>query len=79
MFLPGSVTQDQVAYYVALMQKVQATPEWKEYIERTAQTSTFLAGADFAKFMAEDGERVHKIAAENGWLVKSVRRREAPR
>jgi tripartite-type tricarboxylate transporter receptor subunit TctC len=69
VFLPGNVTKDQVAYYVALMQKVQATPEWKEYIERTAQTDTFLAGPDFAKFMKEDAERIHKIAAENGWLV----------
>ena len=41
----------------------------KDYIERTSQTSTFLTGEDFNKFMAEDIERIRKIAAEQGWLV----------
>jgi tripartite-type tricarboxylate transporter receptor subunit TctC len=69
VWLPGKVTADQQAFYVDLMKKVQGTPEWKEYIERTSQTDTFLAGKDFEKFITEDIERVHKIAQENGWLV----------
>jgi putative tricarboxylic transport membrane protein len=69
VWLPGKVTPDQVAYYVELMRKVQDTPEWKDYIEKSSQTSTFLAGADFEKFMSEDIERVRKVAAEQGWLV----------
>jgi putative tricarboxylic transport membrane protein len=69
VWLPGKVTPDQVALYVELMRKVQATPEWKEYIERTSQTDTFLTGAEFDKFMNEDIEHVRKIAAEHGWLV----------
>ena len=51
------------------MRKVQSTPEWKDYIEKSSQTSTFLAGADFQKFIDDDIERVRKIAAEQGWLV----------
>jgi putative tricarboxylic transport membrane protein len=69
VWLPGKVTPDQVAFYVDLMKKVQNTPEWKEYIVRTSQTDTFLAGATFDKFIKEDIERVHKIASEQGWLV----------
>jgi putative tricarboxylic transport membrane protein len=69
VWLPGKVTPDQTAFYVDLMKKVQATPEWKEYIERTSQTDTFLAGADFDKFIKEDADRLHKVAAEQGWLV----------
>jgi len=69
VWLPGKVTADQVVFYVDLMRKVQDTPEWKDYIERTSQTSTFLTGEDFNKFMAEDIERIRKIAAEQGWLV----------
>ena len=57
------------AFYVDLMKKVQAAPEWKEYIERTSQTDTFLTGAEFQKFIDEDIERVRKVAAEEGWLV----------
>jgi putative tricarboxylic transport membrane protein len=69
VWLPGKVTPEQVAFYVDLLKKVQAQPEWAEYIERTSQSSVFLTGAEFNKFMTEDIERVHKIAAENGWLV----------
>ena len=42
---------EQAAFYVDLMKKVQATPEWKEYIERTSQTDTFLTGDAFSKFI----------------------------
>jgi tripartite-type tricarboxylate transporter receptor subunit TctC len=69
VWLPGKVMADQVAFYVELMRKVQATPEWKEYIERTSQTDTFLTGAEFDKFMNEDIEHVRKVAAEQGWLI----------
>lgn len=69
VWLPGKVTPEQAAFYVDLMKKVQATPEWKEYIERTSQTDTFLAGADFDKFIKEDSDRLQKVAAEQGWLV----------
>ena len=70
VWLPGKVTADQAAFYVDLMKKVQATPEWKEYIERTSQTDTFLTGDAFDKFIKEDIERTRKIAAEEGWLVE---------
>jgi putative tricarboxylic transport membrane protein len=69
VWLPGKVTPDQVAFYIELMRKVQEAPEWKEYVERTSQTSTFLTGDAFQKFIAEDSERIRKVAAEEGWLV----------
>lgn len=69
VWLPGKVTPEQVAFYVDLMKKVQATPDWKEYVERTSQTNVFLTGDAFAKFMAEDIEHVRKVAADQGWLV----------
>ena len=69
VWLPGKVTPEQAAFYVELMKKVQATPEWKEYIERTSQTDTFLTGEALNKFIKEDIERTRKIAADEGWLV----------
>jgi tripartite-type tricarboxylate transporter receptor subunit TctC len=69
VWLPGGATPDQVAFYVELLKKVQAQPEWKEYIERTSQTGIFLAGDEFRTFIAEDLERNRKVAAEQGWLV----------
>jgi putative tricarboxylic transport membrane protein len=71
VWLPGKVTAEQSAFYVELMRKVQSTPEWKEYMERTSQTDTFLSGEALAKFIKEDIERTRKIAADEGWLVSN--------
>src|ERR1700694_3224169 len=71
VWLPGKVTAEQAAFYVDLMKKVQDTPEWKEYIERTSQVDTFLTGESFAKFIKEDIDRTHKIAADEGWLISN--------
>jgi putative tricarboxylic transport membrane protein len=70
VWLPLKVTPEQQAYYVDLMKKVQATPEWKDYIEKSSQTNTFLAGDALAKYMAQDLATWRKIATEEGWLVK---------
>ena len=69
VWLPGKVTPEQQAFYVELMKKVAATPEWKEYNERTSQTPIFLAGGEFQKFITEDLERSRQVATEQGWLV----------
>jgi putative tricarboxylic transport membrane protein len=70
IWLPGKVTADQAAFYQDLMKKVQATPEWKDYIEKTSQVDTFLTGDAFDKFIKEDLEHLKQVAAEQGWLVK---------
>jgi len=69
IWLPLKVTPEQVAFYVDLMKKVQATPEWKDYVEKSSQSSVFLSGKEFTDYMAQDSERVRKVAAEQGWLV----------
>jgi tripartite-type tricarboxylate transporter receptor subunit TctC len=70
VWLPGKVTADQAAFYVDLMKKVQATPEWKDYIDKTAQVDTFLTGEAFDAFIKQDLDRVKQVAGEQGWLVK---------
>ena len=69
VWLPGNVTPEQTAFYVDLMKKVQATPEWKEYIERTSQNETFLTGDAYQQFIAKDLERTRQVATDQGWLV----------
>jgi putative tricarboxylic transport membrane protein len=68
--LPGKVNADQAAFYVDLMKKVQATPEWKDYIEKTSQVDTFLTGPAFEAFIKEDLTHLKQVAGEQGWLVK---------
>ena len=67
--LPGGVTPDQQKYYVDLMQKIVATPEWKEYLEKNALKNEFLTGKALTDFLAKD-ENVHRdIIKEAGFVA----------
>jgi tripartite-type tricarboxylate transporter receptor subunit TctC len=70
LWLPPGVPADAVAWYVDLLAKVRATPEWKEYIERSAQTDIFLNGAELKAFMSGDEQRARKVFEQEGWLVR---------
>jgi putative tricarboxylic transport membrane protein len=70
VWLPGAVPPESVAFYADLLKKVSETPEWKEYIERTSQTSRFLSGDDFKRFIAEDNAKNSKVFEREGWIVR---------
>lgn len=66
---PG-VTKDQTDFYVNLMKKVVATPDWKEFMEKGAFNQTFMSGADFNKWL-EKAEAIHRdLMKEAGFLAK---------
>lgn len=69
LWLPRGVPADAVAYYVDVLSKVRATPEWKEYIERSAQTDQFLTGTELQHFIADNDEKSRKVFEQQGWLV----------
>ena len=68
LWLPKGAPADAVAYYVDVLAKVRATPEWKQYIERSAQTDRFLTGADLTNFVASDDAKARKVFEQEGWL-----------
>jgi tripartite-type tricarboxylate transporter receptor subunit TctC len=70
VWLPGKVPQEAVAFYSDLMKKVSETPEWKEYIERTSQTSRFLTGDELKRFIADDDAKNRKVFEKEGWVVQ---------
>jgi putative tricarboxylic transport membrane protein len=70
VWLPGSVPPEAVAFYTDLLKKVSETPEWKEYIERTSQTSRFLAGDELKRFIADDDAKNSKVFQREGWVVQ---------
>jgi putative tricarboxylic transport membrane protein len=70
VWLPGGVSPDAVAFYTDLLKKVSETPEWKEYVERTSQTSRFLSGAELKSFIAADDAKNRKVFEREGWIVR---------
>jgi putative tricarboxylic transport membrane protein len=66
-FLPPGTTAEQAAYYVDLLKKVVAAPEWKEYTERNALKQTFLTGPDFVNFLEKDDAYHRTLMKEAGF------------
>lgn len=70
IFTSPGVTADQKAYYVELLKKVRETPEWKEYMEKGAFNQSFMAGADFDKWLTAAEANHYNLMKEAGFLAK---------
>jgi tripartite-type tricarboxylate transporter receptor subunit TctC len=70
IFMPAGVTADQKGFYVNLIQKIRATPEWIDFMEKGAFNQTFMAGADFEKWVASAETIHHGLMQEAGFLAK---------
>ena len=70
IFMPPGVTPDQLAFHVNLLNKVRATPEWKDFIEKGAFNATYMTGEPFTKWL-EAAEAAHRtLMTEAGFLAK---------
>jgi len=70
VWLPADVPADAVTYYAGLLEKVSKTPEWLEFVTRTAQTAKFMKGKELADFVAKDEAANKKVFENEGWVAK---------
>ena len=71
IFMSPGVKPENVQFYVQLFEKVRATPEWKDLMEKGAFNQTFMVGEQYAKWVAE-AEKVHyELMKEAGFLAKT--------
>jgi putative tricarboxylic transport membrane protein len=70
IFMPAGVSNEQVQFYVDLFKKVQATPDWKDFMEKGAYNQTFMSGAEYAQWVAKAEKLHHELMAEAGFLAK---------
>jgi tripartite-type tricarboxylate transporter receptor subunit TctC len=68
IFMPGGVSQDQAAYYVGVLKKVQLTPEWKSLMEQGAFNTTSLEGKEYADWVAKEEQRHVALMKSAGFL-----------
>ncbi|HTH93814.1 MAG TPA: tripartite tricarboxylate transporter substrate binding protein [Rhodocyclaceae bacterium] len=68
IFMPPGVTAEQVKFYVDLFQKIIATPEWKDYLEKNALKPEFLTGQAYVDFLGKDEQRHREIMKAAGFL-----------
>jgi len=69
VFMAPGVTADQTAFYVDLLNKVRATPDWKDYMEKGAFNTTSMSGADFAKWLKSAEGQHRQLMSEAGFLA----------
>ncbi len=70
IFMPGGATPDMVKYYVDLLDKVRATPEWKKFMEEGAFNQSHMTGKEYADWVA-NAEKLHEeLMKEAGFLHK---------
>jgi putative tricarboxylic transport membrane protein len=68
IFMSPRATKDQVEYYVELFKKVRATPEWQDFMKSGAFNTTFLTGAEYAKWVESEEKRHETLMKDAGFL-----------
>ena len=70
IFMAPGVSPEQTAYYVDLMKKVRATAEWKKFMDEGAFNQTYMEGAEFARWVANEEIRHRLLMQEAGFVAK---------
>jgi putative tricarboxylic transport membrane protein len=68
-FMPAGVSKEQTDYYVELFKKVRETPEWQDLMKNGAFNTTFMTGADYAKWLENEEKRHESLMKDAGFLV----------
>ena len=71
IFMSPRATKDQIEYYVDLFKKVRETPEWKDFMKSGAFNTTFMVGAEYAKWVETEEKRHETLMREADFLAKS--------
>jgi putative tricarboxylic transport membrane protein len=66
--VPGA-PKDAVDYYIGVLDKVQKTPEWKDFMAKGAFNTTSLSGQEFVDWLTKT-EELHKSLMTDAGLVK---------
>jgi tripartite-type tricarboxylate transporter receptor subunit TctC len=67
--VPGKVAPEVTKYYTNLMQKVVATPEWKEYVTKNALKSTVMVGDELRAYLGKDEQAHRQIMKAAGFMA----------
>jgi putative tricarboxylic transport membrane protein len=69
LFMPPGVTPAQTQFYVDLMAKVRATPEWKDFMEKGAFNQTTMSGQAYVDWLGKTEQQHRVLMREAGFLA----------
>ena len=70
VFMAPNAPAEARAFYVDMLAKVRATPEWKEFMEQGAFNQTAISGEEFIAWVSKEELRHQKLMQEAGFLAK---------
>jgi tripartite-type tricarboxylate transporter receptor subunit TctC len=70
IFMPAGVKPEQVKFYVDLLDKVRATPEWKDFMEKGAFNQTTMTGQPFMEWLGRTEQTHRVLMREAGFLAR---------
>ena len=60
IFMAPGVTPEQTRFYVDLLAKVRALPEWRDFMDKGAFNQTTLSGQAFFDWLGKT-EQMHRV------------------
>jgi putative tricarboxylic transport membrane protein len=69
IFMAPGVTPEQTKFYVDLLAKVRALPEWKEFMNKGAFNQTSLTGQPYFDWVAKNEQMHRELMREAGFLA----------
>ena len=70
IFMPPGVTPEQQKFYVDLLAKVRALPEWKDFMNKGAFNQTTLSGQAYFDWVAKNEQLHRELMREAGFLAR---------
>ena len=69
IFMAPGVTPEQVTFYLDLLKKVRALPEWKDFMEKGAFNQTSLSGPEFVEWLGKNEQMHRALMKEAGFIA----------
>jgi len=69
IFMSPGATQEQVDYYIDVFKKVRETEEWKKLMADGAFNQTFMAGKEYADWVAKEEKRHEELMKAAGFIA----------
>jgi tripartite-type tricarboxylate transporter receptor subunit TctC len=70
IFMPPGVNEAQLSYYVKLLEKVRALPEWKDFMNKGAFNQTTMSGQAFFDWLGRTEQQHRVLMREAGFLAQ---------
>jgi tripartite-type tricarboxylate transporter receptor subunit TctC len=70
IFMAPGVTPAQVAFFVGLLERVRATPDWTELMATGAFNTTTMTGPPFVEWLTREEERHRSLMQEAGFMAR---------